>query len=394
MSAVTSFERALGVWIALVARHPWAVLLAAIFASGAGGWYAVTHIGINTNTADMISPDLDWRVRYRDYKNSFPALQNTLTVVVDAASEDAALAASRRLRKALLKDTSGMFARADDIEDLEFFRRHGLLYLSPTELEALGERLTRAQPLLGFLAAEPGVARMFELLARMRADEGGFDFTESEAFLSAVTRAVQGALSQRTEAVAWREILHPDAAHAVGAGKIKRRIIVVGIALDYSELLPAGPAMARVREIAGQLQLAEREGARVRITGGAAMAHEELASVSHGMGTAGLLALALVVIALSVGLKSLRLAMATLITLVAGLVLTGAYAAATVGSLNLISVAFAVLYIGLGADYAAHFLLRYRELETNTASGLVLAGRDVGVSLVLCALTTCIGFLA
>jgi uncharacterized protein len=394
MSAVTSFERALALWIAWIARRPWSVLLVVLCASGAGGWYAVTHIGINTNTADMISPELEWRVRYRDYKNSFPALQNTLTVVIDAASKDAALAASRRLRKALLGDASGMFARAEDIEDLEFFRRHGLLYLSPSEIESLGERLTRAQPLLGFLAAQPGTSRMFDLLARMRADDDASALSEGSAFVKAVTRAVRGAVAQRTDAIAWRELLDPDASDEATNGALERRIIVVGIALDYSELLPAGPAMARVREVARQLQLAEREGARIRITGGAAMAHEELASVSRGMGTAGLLALALVVVTLSVGLKSLRLALATLITLVCGLVLTGAYAAATVGSLNLISVAFAVLYIGLGADYAAHYLLRYRELGAETVAGLVQAGRDVGVSLVLCALTTCIGFLA
>ena len=394
MSAITSFERMLALWIALVTRWPWTVLALCFFASSGAGWYAVTHIGINTNTADMISPDLEWRVRYRDYKSSFPALQNALTVVVEADTADAALASSRRFRKALLSDASGMFVRADDIEDLEFFRRHGLLYLSPIELEALGERLTRAQPLLGFLSSEPGSARMFELLARMRADDGAFVLGDSHAFLGAVTAAVRGAVSERTDAIAWRELLHPDVAREDSPGKTERRIIVVGVALDYSELLPAGPAMARVRAVAKQLRLAAHEGARVRITGGAAMAHEELASVSQGMGLASLMALALVVVALSVGLKSLRLALATLIALVSGLVMTGAYAAVTVGSLNLISVAFAVLYIGLGADYAAHYLLRFRELGVETASALVQAGRDVGVSLVLCALTTCIGFLA
>lgn len=98
-----------------------------------------------------------------------------------------------------------------------------------------------------------------------------------------------------------------------------------------------------------------------------------------------------------VALRSLRLILATLLTLAAGLACTAGFAALAIGHLNLISVAFAVLFIGLGVDFGIHFCLRYREAQTagfDHPQALGRAARDVGSSLVLCAVTTAIGFYA
>ncbi len=66
----------------------------------------------------------------------------------------------------------------------------------------------------------------------------------------------------------------------------------------------------------------------------------------------GLVTLVLVALVLVLGLRSGRLVWASLLALVVGLVITAAFATLAVGHLNLISVAFGVLYIGLGVDYA------------------------------------------
>jgi hopanoid biosynthesis associated RND transporter like protein HpnN len=87
----------------------------------------------------------------------------------------------------------------------------------------------------------------------------------------------------------------------------------------------------------------------------------------------------------------------TLCTLLVGLVLTAGFAILAVGELNMISVAFAVLYIGLGVDFAIHLCLRYGELTPSQPEGpaaLLATARDVGPSLVLCTLTTAAGFYA
>jgi hypothetical protein len=112
---------------------------------------------------------------------------------------------------------------------------------------------------------------------------------------------------------------------------------------------------------------------------------------------AGIASLVLVAIILALGLRSFRMVISTLATLIVGLIWTAGFTAAAIGHLNLISVCFAVLFIGLGVDFGIHLCIRYREL---LASGLEHSvalnetARDVGSSIFLCATTTAIGFFA
>jgi hopanoid biosynthesis associated RND transporter like protein HpnN len=102
-------------------------------------------------------------------------------------------------------------------------------------------------------------------------------------------------------------------------------------------------------------------------------------------------------IVLLIGLGSPRLVISTLFTLIMGLVWTACFASVAVGHLNLMSVAFAVLYIGLSVDYAIHFCLRYKELlqqATPHVMALRQTAEDIGGSLALCSVTTAIGFYA
>jgi hypothetical protein len=103
-----------------------------------------------------------------------------------------------------------------------------------------------------------------------------------------------------------------------------------------------------------------------------------------------------VVVLLVAGLRSLRLVTATLITLVAGLLWTAAFAVAAFEALNIISVAFAVLFIGLSVDFGIHFALRYREAigGAGQREALKEAGKGVGLALLLSAIAAAIGFLS
>lgn len=175
----------------------------------------------------------------------------------------------------------------------------------------------------------------------------------------------------------------------------RRQIVLAQAIRDYGDFQPAAAALGASREIFAALP---KEGhARLRITGGLAMEHEELTTVRQGAEWIGLLTMVLVGLVLAVGLRSVRLVLTSLVALVVGLLLTTAFAAVAVGHLNPISVAFGVLYIGLGVDYAIHLTLRYREgIEAGRAhlDALGDAASDVGSSLVLCTLTTAIGFYA
>ena len=380
-------------WVAVSRRNPLLVLVAATVFATASLLYTRGNLGLDTDTADMISADPQWRQTWIELKEAFPHLVDTVLIVVDGETPDLADRASRNLAAALTAEQA-LVEWAIRPDALPFFERHALLYLTLGELDALSSRLAEVQPFLGTLAAEPDPAGFAKLLERASAASGpDRSRVDLAPALDAIADAADAEREGRLFEVSWRNLLAGD----TGPEPETRRFVAVKPRLDYRELLPAGPVIERVRSLAHALGLTAGNGVQVRVTGGPALEHEELESVTQGAGIAGVVALAMVSVVLIAGLGNWRLVLATLGTLLVGLACTAGFATAAIGSLNLISVAFAVLYIGLGVDYAIHLSLRYRELVRRGAAhgeALDTAAGDTGASLVLCAVTTGLAFYA
>ncbi len=394
-------RRLLAGWVRLVQRAPRAVLALALLLTLGAAQLTITRIGINTNTTDMLSEELPFRRYDRALSEAFPQFSDNLIVVVEAATPDLADDGARRLAAAL----AGRPKEFDEVfypEGEAFFRRNGLLYLEFDALVALSDRLAEVQPLLAALAADPSLRGLAEVL-RQALDEGGpkdaAAFGRALAGFSETAEALAAERSGGATAwpLSWQSLLSGEAVTPAG----KRRFIIVRPVLDFTSLEPAASAISGLRTLAAELGLSEARGLRVRLTGEAVMFQDELHSLRDGMGLAGLISAVLVLGLLVLGLRSARLVAATLMTLIAGLIWTAGFATLAIGELNLISVAFAVLFIGLSVDFGIHFALRYREAveagETGAAEpgdALGAAARGVGGALTLCAVAAAIGFFS
>jgi uncharacterized protein len=96
-------------------------------------------------------------------------------------------------------------------------------------------------------------------------------------------------------------------------------------------------------------------------------------------------------------LKQVRIILAVLVSLAVGLTFTAAVGLWMVGALNLISVAFAMLFVGLGVDFGIQFSVRYRSerfKSNDLQTALVQAAQYVAVPLSLAAMATAAGFLS
>ena len=107
--------------------------------------------------------------------------------------------------------------------------------------------------------------------------------------------------------------------------------------------------------------------------------------------------IAVVLVILWLALRWVRIIFAVFVCLVVGLSITAALGMLMVGTLNLISVYFAVLFVGLGVDFGLQFSVRYRaerhEID-NLREALLQSGRRAGAPLTLAALATAAGFLS
>ena len=394
VGARAAYRRSVVAWVDMVSRFAWLVTLVCLALTAAFAVYTVREIGINTDTSDLLSKELPYRKAYQVYKDAFPIFDDVLVIVVDGPSPDVAHDAAAELAAALAEQPErfrSVFYAAND----SFFRENGLLFLDLDELAELSDRLADAQPLLGTLAGDMSLRGLFDVLtlAMEHVNEGEADPGRLDIVFQAMAAAVDAERQGVPYLVSWRDLMNGEASEP----KDRRQFISVQPVLDYSKVQPAGDVIRKVRELAEELTYGPEDGVRIRMTGSVAISHEELDTVKSGAGLAGLASLVLVSVLIVVGLRSTRLVAGTLVTLVCGLIWTAAFATAAVGTLNLMSVAFAVLFIGLSVDFGIHFCLRYREEMAgglDHAAALRAATGGVGEALTLCTLAAAVGFFA
>ena len=392
----TEIESKLARWVArwidgARRRSGWAIA----FCTGVtlfAGFYAATELGVNSDNVQMVAEDLPSRRNHEAFARLFPNLENALLVVIDAQTPELAREAANALQGRLAKDS-------EFVEDAyvpgggEFFETHGLLYRSVDELDVFADQMARMQPILAALEQDPSIANLASLIEMgleesASADAGPEDWA---TILESVGNATVAVYSEFPLALSWEQLLLRGSDVEVA----RRRILVVHPVLDFESFLTAGTVMERIREHARELGLDPARGVEVRITGNPALNYEEVLGLAWDLGLGGVVCFLFVAGVLTRALRSFKLVVAALATLLVGLVWSAATAAAVVGHLNLVSAAFGVLFIGLGVDFAIHlgmaYAARIRE-GLGHDRALAEAGSSVGGSLLVCTLTTAIGF--
>ena len=388
-------------WVEITRRFAVLVVIASLLLTALTAVYFVQNVKINTDTDDMLSAELPYRQRSKEFSRLFPQFSDNILVVIDGATPDLVDDATEKLVKHLRSQPT-LFGLVYDPVGLKFFRQNGLLYLSTEELFDLTDRLAEAQPFLGTLWKDPSLRGLFGLISlaieeslKKSNTAGAKDKAPIEiaTVLDAMAGVIEAQAKNQFSRLSWQNVMRGQ----TDSNSVNRRFVLLKPALDFSSLQPATAAMKKLRKIIASLSLTQDHGVRVRLSGSAAIAQEELKSVETGMGIAAGLSLTLVLTLLILGLRSARLVVATISTLIAGLVWTAGFAIFALGQLNLMSVTFAVLFIGLSVDFGIHFSLRYQEEMNRNVSHAVALGRatqSVGGSLVLCAIAAAIAFFA
>ncbi len=389
-------HRASRALVSFSCRRAPSVVAVALLLTVACGAYLALNARINTDTTDMLNPELPFRKLSKEVGRAFPQFQDNLLVVVEGDTPDLADESALKLA-ASMRASPELFGRVVDQAGDPFFRRHGLLYKSLEDLGDLGDRLAEAQPFLGALWRDHtlrGLLAMLNLAVEeiLKDDPAAAPIEIGDA-LEAISDVIEAQRDGRFKLLSWQDIMTGE----VSAPKDRRRFLLIQPALDHASLAPAKKATGEIRRLAAEMGLSPERGVRVRLTGSAALNQEEFQAVESGIGVAFLVSLATVAVIVFAGLRSLRLGAAILLTLVMGLVWTGALGIALFGEMNLLSIAFVVLFVGLSDDFGIHFCLRYVEhlaAGEDRQQALTRGGTEIGSALFLCTLTTTAGFFS
>jgi hopanoid biosynthesis associated RND transporter like protein HpnN len=383
--------RAIHWWDKNFLSHPWLVILLFLVACGFTLRYTMENLKVNTNTADMISTEVPFQKNRIELEKAFPQDINTITLLVEGQTPEATAEAVNHLGAELRKDP-GNFKSVYIPDEGEFFAKNGLLYLSQAELENLATQLANAQPFIGRIAEDNTLngflGIMGEALKAMKEKTG--PELDLNPLLVKIDEAVAAVNAGRPYRLSWQQLM---LTHASGLGVTKRFVIIAPV-LHYEELLPAEQAIGALDRIIAGVTQQELGEVRVRKTGEVVLEHEEMQTIGTGVSIASFASLVLVCLTLWFAYRSLKLMFATFVSLTLGLIFSLGFATVAIGQLNLISIGFAVLFIGMGDAYSSHFCLRYRELVLRglgQREALLETLASTGSALILSAITAAIG---
>jgi hopanoid biosynthesis associated RND transporter like protein HpnN len=367
------------------------VVLSLLLAIGAG-FYTARNFSINTDINTLISPDLDWRKRDNQFEQAFDR-ETLILAVVEAPTPELTGAAAKALAEKLSGDKKN-FEAVTPLGSGEFFEKNGLLFLPVEEVGKVAGQLEAAAPLIEIMAGDPSIRGLTGALETGLAGikRGQVKLDNAERPFNLISQTIENILAKGTATFSWRELVSDKPLTDAD----KRAFIEFKPILDFQALEPGKTATDAIRQAATELNFAGTYGARVRLTGPVPMANEEYATVQDGAIRNAIVTTVIVLIILWLALHSAKIIFAVFVNLFVGLSITTAVGLAMVGSLNLLSVAFAVLFIGLGVDFGIQFSVRYRSerfKNDNLAEALAEAARRVAVPLSLAAMATAAGFL-
>jgi hopanoid biosynthesis associated RND transporter like protein HpnN len=385
--------RAIHWWETHILSHPWLVILAFLLACGLTLNYTLDNLKVDTNTADMISTEVPFQKNRIRLERAFPQDVSTVLLLVEGKTPEETADAVQRIGAELRKNPVD-FQSVYIPDEGEFFARNGLLYLSLDELEDLSAQLANAQPFIGRIAENNTLSGFLDILgeALKASGENSLEI-ELDPLLEKVREAVAATARGEPYRLSWQQLM---LTRDEGLGVTKRFIIVRPV-LDFEQLLPAEKSLAAIDRVLAGVLTGDLADVRVRKTGEVVLEHEEMQTIGVGVSIASVASLILVCATLWFAYRSFRLMFATFASLTMGLIFSMGFATVAIGQLNLISIGFAVLFIGMGDAYSSHFCLRYRELILRGQSqreALRHTLGSTGSSLILSTLTAAIGLYA
>lgn len=376
-------------------RHPFTILLPALLLTIVAIIGCCRYLSIDTDTDHLFSQSLRWRQQSLQFDRQFPQFSDTLTAVVRAPTAEEARDTASALARELAADHRHVRSVATPGIS-PFLDREGLLLLPSKDVSGVLDTMLQAQPLLGPLSTDPsgrgllkGIDMMVEGVRRGMAS----DISAYNGALGNVAQTLEDAAAGHLSPLSWQALLTPTLVGHNGG----LEFVLINPVLDHDALEPGAAATQAMLRIAAGLPDVKAGRVKVDYTGSVPLSDEEFQSLTDRALPIAIGSGLLLMVWLVLALRSWRLIVPVVLTLVAGLIYTLGFAAIAIGRLNLISVAFTVLFVGLAVDFGIQFSVRLHAMQRSDRSfthTLHEAATQVTGQMGLAALAISCGFLA
>jgi len=388
---------------AFIAQRPRLILGLALLLSAASVVYTVRNMEFLTGRDDLMPRSAPFQVDYRAYRAEFGDQEEIVAVIESDDAERATRAADALYAR--LNQEKGVFREVFYPGGLPYFRTNGLLFMPLEEIRQLRSTLTMAAPVLKDLAAAPSVQTLFTSLTRQI---DGYLAHPDPATLKSLTfmlgtldkgfKAFDGKSGTPGSGMSMDSFLKgssngkPSMLESAG----RQQVITVLPVKVPGSFVPAEKAIAAARAALDEiLKKTEFKGIKGGLTGVPVLEYEEMATSQHDIEIATILSLSLTVILLLFAFRGLLNVIAAMVSLIVGICLSFGFATLAVGHLNILSMVFAIMLIGLGIEYGIQVVLRYQEELRSGAGGLeaIETGLSANIrSIIMAAATVALAF--
>ena len=351
--------------------RPWLTVSLGVLLAVLGYGYAARSLALDTSKFQLLPSNQPWATLYQDYSRDFSQLEDIVVAVQSPSVETSAAYAARLERELGVGELRS--ARVTYRIDPRHLAEHGLLYLPLDAVRGFFDTLASREDLLSTFAAAPSLDHLVEGINQSTGDlflprVFGAD-EERRPVDTALLRDLLGQMSERLDHPVyrspWQHLFAGRLSSAPDAGYFlseDRRLlyVVVDFPGSASTLRSETEAISALRRVIAALR-DEFPAVTAGVTGAPALFSDELATATRDTGAATVLALVLTLALLLLAFRRLLSSGLLLAALGISLGWSLGIVTLTVHHLNVFSMMFVSVVVGIGIDYGIYFLFRYDE---------------------------------
>ncbi|MDR3198157.1 MAG: MMPL family transporter [Planctomycetaceae bacterium] len=403
------FSKPLGSLTHICCRNPVTVLVFSLFIAVWSLYWASEHLGFKMSRLDLINPNSGFNRLWLDYIDEFGD-NNEVLAVVEGKGNVEVIPVLETLSERIACFPN-LFQGVLHGVDLSMIRRKGLHYVPLRELELIRRFAADSSQITNGHWEQLAVNTMLDSLAYRLTNTPQTEIPNILRELDSFSLSLAGAFgSSPCYGSPWPAMQKPQAAvpdivAACSQNDMNYFLFptqngVIGFVLlkladiDKTKLAQGKESIGKLRSIVTEVR-EKNPSIRIGLTGMPILENDEMELSNEAMFKASVLALIGVGAIFMAGFGGIRHPLLALITLIIAFAWTMGYITLAVGHLNILSISFGAMLIGLGTDFSVHYLARYLDLRREgleTATALYQTAAVVGPGILTGALTTAAAF--
>jgi len=372
--------RALG-WLARAAfRHRRWLVYPQLFLFVVCVAYTARYLSFDTSRDNLVGSNKKYHQNFLKFKKEFPT-QDDLVVVVESEDSEKNRQFVERLGAKLETETN-LFRDVFYKGDLKMMGSKALLFVPDSDLADLKQTLSDYRPFIQKFTRATNLVSLFSMINTEFRTAKREQNAENESMMKAIPalrriiteadgslkrpgtplspgiNALFSAGGTNSTDIAGKNTDSEDPDQQIYVTFAHGRIYLVTAQAPRDEL--NGEAVERLRTLVEETKT-EVPGLNVGLTGEPVLEHDEMEQSQKDTTVASIVSLLACALIFIYGYQETGRPVKATLCLIVGLGYTMAFATATVGHLNILTITFVPILIGLAIDYGVHLISRYEE---------------------------------